>query len=102
MGQLHIPSGQYGERLLFNGEFMLEEEDDGHTTLLSFDGRAAKYSITSTGSLQKDDYKTKVAYFISKEMKTIDDIYADTYLLSEDEEKEDSLFQSVRIHYLRS
>ncbi|WP_152569981.1 hypothetical protein [Porphyromonas gulae] len=101
MSQLHIPSGQYGERLLFNGEFMLEEEEDGHD-LLSFDGRAAKYSITSIGSLQKDDYRTKVAYLISKEMKTIDDIYADTYLLSEDEEKEDSLFQSVRIHYLRN
>lgn len=63
MGQLHIPSRQYGERLLFNGEFMLEEEDDGHTTLLSFDGRAAKYSITSTGSLQKDDYRIKRRQF---------------------------------------
>ena len=48
-----------------------------------------------------DNYRTKVSYFISREMKTIDDIYADTYLLSEDGEEE-KLFQSIRIHYLRS
>ena len=99
--QLRIPLGQYGERLLFNGKFMLGEEDDGESTLLSFDGRAIRYSITPSGSPQVDNYRTKVSYFISREMKTIDDIYADTYLLSEDGEEE-KLFQSIRIHYLRS
>ncbi|WP_235156212.1 hypothetical protein [Porphyromonas crevioricanis] len=102
MSQLHIPSGQYGERLLFNGKFMLEEEENEDSTLLSFDGRAARYSITSDGSPHKDNFRAKVSYFISSEMKTIDDIYADTYLLSEDEGGKESLFQSIRIHYLRN
>lgn len=100
--RLYIPSGQYGNGLIFRGKFIQKEDDEELISVLSFEGRAARYFTTPEGELQEDNYRAEVSYFVSKETKTIDDIYADTYLLSGDGEERESLFQSVRIHYLRN